>query len=129
MESRSQQLNHRFYESELPKEGDVVIVEILKVEEIGITIALLEYNKIEGMMNPNEYSTRVNRRVNILKTIKVGREEVHRVLRVDHEQGFIDLSKKDVNADENQYAKKRYSRAKKVHSILQHVILDEKVGP
>lgn len=87
MESRAQQLNHRFYENQFPEEGDVVIVEILKVEEIGITIALLEYNKIEGMMNPNEYSTRVNRRVNILRTIKVGREEVHRVLRVDHEQG------------------------------------------
>ena len=42
--------------------------------------------------------------------------------------GYIDLSKKDVNTTESQQAKKKYSRAKKVHSMLQHVMLDEKVG-
>ena len=42
------QLNHRFYENEFPDEKDTVIVEIIDVEEIGLTVMLLEYAGIEG---------------------------------------------------------------------------------
>ena len=42
--------------------------------------------------------------------------------------GYIDVSKKDVNPEEKQEALVRYTMAKKVHSMLQHVCFDERFG-
>lgn len=58
----------------------------MKVEENGAYVALLEYDNIEGMIIPNEFSKIGNMR-QALKAIKVGRQEIVRVLRVDSEKG------------------------------------------
>lgn len=60
----------------------------MKVEENGAYVALLEYDNIEGMIIPNEFSKIGNMRL-ALKTIKVGRQEIVRVLRVDTEKGIF----------------------------------------
>lgn len=60
----------------------------MKVEENGAYVALLEYDNIEGMIIPNEFSKIGNMR-QALKAIKVGRQEIVRVLRVDSEKGKI----------------------------------------
>lgn len=51
-------------------------------------MALLEYDNIEGMIIPNEFSKIGNMRL-ALKSIKVGRQEIVRVLRVDAEKGYF----------------------------------------
>jgi len=52
------------------------------------------------MISPNEYSRRPNLK-NFYKAVKLGRQEIVRVQRVDKIQGYIDLSKKDVNPKEH----------------------------
>ena len=44
----------------------------------------------EGMCNPNEYSQQsYSRRFQFTRLAKVGKREVHRVLRIDEEQGKL----------------------------------------
>jgi len=54
----------------------------------------------------------------VKKLVKEGREEVLRVIRVDTQQGYIDLSKKNVQMDEIEEFKEKYYRSKKVHEII-----------
>ena len=54
----------------------------------------------------------------VKKLVKEGREEVLRVIRVDTQQGYIDLSKKNVQSDEIEEFKEKYYKSKKVHEII-----------
>lgn len=111
-------LSCRFYENEFPEVDDVVIVEVKQIAEMGAYVQLLEYNNIEGMILLSELSRRRIRSIN--KLIKVGRNEVVVVLRVDREKGYIDLSKRRVSTEEVQLHEIKYSKAKAVHSIMRH---------
>lgn len=91
--------------------------------EDGAYVELLEYNHIKGMILSSEMS---RKRVKyVKKLVKEGREEVLRVLRVDPQQGYIDLSKKSVNSEEIEEFKEKYYKSKKVHEIIR--ILASKV--
>lgn len=111
-------LSCRYYENEFPEVEDVVIVEVKQIAEMGAYVQLLEYNNTEGMILLSELSRRRIRSIN--KLIKVGRNEVVVVLRVDREKGYIDLSKRRVNQDDVARHEIKYSKAKAVHSILRH---------
>ena len=87
--------------------------------EMGAYVTLLEYNGIEGMILLSELSRRRIRSINRL--IRVGRNEVVMVIRVDREKGYIDLSKRRVSAEDVIKAEDRFNKAKAVHSIVKHV--------
>jgi len=86
------------------------------------------------MIIPNEFSKIGNMRL-ALKSIKVGRQEIVRVLRVDAEKGFliflsriykkhkeyIDLSKKRVAQEEIAEYEEKFNHSQKVNSILRAV--------
>jgi translation initiation factor 2 subunit 1 len=57
----------------------------------------------------------------IQKLIRVGRNEVVVVLRVDRDKGYIDLSKRRVSPEDIAACEEKYNRAKSVHSIMRHV--------
>lgn len=57
----------------------------------------------------------------IQKLIRVGRNEVVVVLRVDKEKGYIDLSKRRVSAEDVLKCEERYNKSKTVHSIMRTV--------
>ena len=57
----------------------------------------------------------------IQKLIRIGRNEVVVVLRVDKEKGYIDLSKRRVSAEDIVRCEERYNKSKSVHSIMRHV--------
>jgi len=111
-------LNCRYYENEFPEVEDVVIVEVTQIADMGAYVKLLEYNNIEGMILLSELSRRRIRSIN--KLIKVGRNEVVVVLRVDREKGYIDLSKRRVSPEDIARHEIKYSKAKAVHSIMRH---------
>ena len=72
--------------------------QISEIFDDGAYVELLEYNRIKGMLLSSELS---RKRVNYVKRlIKEGREEVLRVLRIDPQKGFFDLSKKSVKIEE-----------------------------
>ena len=59
------------------------------------------------------------KRVNFInRLLSVGKEEVLRVLRVDTQKGFIDLSKKQVKTDEIDECKKKFGKSKAVEGIV-----------
>jgi translation initiation factor 2 subunit 1 len=88
----------------------------------------LEYDNIEGMILLSELSRRRIRSVQ--KLIRVGRNEVVVVMRVDpdkgkqspgEEAGYIDLSKRRVSAEEVIKCEEQYEKGKAVDSIIQQV--------
>jgi translation initiation factor 2 subunit 1 len=126
--------NCRFYENQFPAIDELVVVQVRQIAEMGAYVKLLEYDNIEGMILLSELSRRRIRSIN--KLIRVGRNEVVVVLRVDQEKGkhslfrgrggswhagYIDLSKRRVSPEDVVKADERYNKAKAVHSILIHV--------
>src|SRR3569833_2682229 len=86
---------------------------------MGAYVMLLEYDDIDGMILLSELSRRRIR--SIQKLIRVGRNEVVVVLRVDKEKGYIDLSKRRVSPEDVKKCEERYNKSKMVHSIMRHV--------
>lgn len=109
----------RMYENEFPEIDEVVMVQVRSIADMGAYVSLLEYNNIEGMILLSEVSRRRIRSIN--KLIRVGKQEVCMVLRVDQEKGYIDLSKRRVSAEDIQQCDERFQRSKAVHSIVRHV--------
>ncbi|CCJ30834.1 unnamed protein product [Pneumocystis jirovecii] len=109
----------RFYESKYPDVDDLVMVNVKQIQEMGAYVQLLEYNNIEGMILLSELSRRRIR--SIQKLIRIGRNEVVVVLRVDKEKGYIDLSKRRVSPEDIIKCEDRFNKSKAVHSILRNV--------
>jgi len=96
-----------------------VMVNVRSVAEMGAYVTLIEYNNIEGMILLSELSRRRIR--SIPKLIRVGRNEVVVVLRVDKEKGYIDLSKRRVTPEDITKCEEKFNKSKTVHSIMRHV--------
>lgn len=91
----------------------------LQIAEMGAYVKLLEYDNIDGMILLSELSRRRIR--SIQKLIRVGRNEVVVVLRVDKEKGYIDLSKRRVSPEDIVKCEERFNKGKMVASIMRHV--------
>jgi len=111
--------NCRFYPEKYPEVESYVMVNVKQIAEMGAYVKLLEYDNIDGMILLSELSRRRIR--SIQKLIRVGRNEVVVVLRVDKEKGYIDLSKRRVSAEDVVKCEERFNKSKMVHSILRHV--------
>lgn len=107
------------YENEFPEADDVVMVMVKEIQDMGGYVHLLEYNNCQGMIMLSELSRRRIRSVN--KLLKVGREEVAAVVRVDKEKGYIDLSKRRVAPEDISKIEEKWSKSRTVHSIVTHV--------
>lgn len=116
------QLQCRFYEQKYPEIDELVMVNVRSIAEMGAYVSLLEYNNIEGMILLSELSRRRIRSIN--KLIRVGKNEVVMVLRVDKEKGYIDLSKRRVSPEDIAKCEERYNKAKTVHGVLRQVSQD-----
>ncbi|KAF8961722.1 eukaryotic translation initiation factor 2 subunit alpha [Flammula alnicola] len=109
----------RYYEQKYPEVDELVMVQVRQIAEMGAYVKLLEYDNTEGMILLSELSRRRIRSVQ--KLIRVGRNEVVVVLRVDKEKGYIDLSKRRVSPEDIVKCEERYLKSKTVASILRHV--------
>lgn len=118
-DDRTPNLECRMYEQKFPEVDDLVVVNVRSIAEMGAYVSLLEYNNIEGMILLSELSRRRIRSIN--KLIRVGRNEITTVLRVDEEKGYIDLSKRRVAPEDMVMCEERYNKSKAVHSILRHL--------
>lgn len=95
------------------------MVNVRKIADMGAYVKLVEYNDIDGMILLSELSRRRIRSIN--KIIRIGRNEIVLVLRVDKEKGYIDLSKRRVTAEEAAKFDEKFNKSKIVNSILRHV--------
>jgi len=112
-------LECRFFENEFPDVESLVMVNVRNIQEMGAYVSLLEYNNIEGMILLSELSRRRIRSIH--KLIRVGRNEVVMVLRVDKEKGYIDLSKRRVSPEDVAACEDKFNKAKAVHGVLRHL--------
>jgi len=112
-------LECRFYENEYPEIESLVMVNVRNIADMGAYVSLLEYNNIEGMILLSELSRRRIRSIH--KLIRVGRNEVVMVLRVDQEKGYIDLSKRRVSPEDVAACEDKFNKAKAVHGVLRHL--------
>ncbi|QLL33572.1 hypothetical protein HG536_0E04830 [Torulaspora globosa] len=108
----------RFYENKYPEVDDIVMVNVQQIAEMGAYVKLLEYDNIEGMILLSELSRRRIR--SIQKLIRVGKNDVVVVLRVDKEKGYIDLSKRRVSSEDIIRCEEKYQKSKTVHAILRY---------
>ena len=109
----------RYYENEYPNVEDLVMVRVRTFEKLAAYVNLIEYDFAEGMVLLSELSRRRIR--SIAKLIRVGRDEVVMVFRVDTEKGYVDLSKRRVTPEDVPTFEAKFNKAKAVHSILRHV--------
>lgn len=112
---------NRFYLEALPKNGQLVVIKIEELTDIGVRVNLLEYGNIEGLIMLNELTRKRFRSINQL--VNIGNIEVAEVIGIDTTKGHIDLSKKNV---ENQTTEldlimNKYQQASRVHSIVTEV--------
>lgn len=98
----------RFYENKFPKVDEIVMVNVRLITQIGTYVSLLEYNNIEGIILLSELSRRRIRSIN-------------KLIRVDEEKGYIDLSKRRVSPEDVEKCVDKYQKAKAISSILRHV--------
>lgn len=77
----------RFYKNEYPAVDDVVMVNVRSIGEMGAYVNLLEYENMEGMVLLSELSRRRIRSIN--KLIKVGKNEVVLIIRVDKDKSIL----------------------------------------
>ncbi|MCJ1309520.1 hypothetical protein MMC25_003180 [Agyrium rufum] len=111
--------NCRFYEEKYPEIDSFVMVNVKQIAEMGAYVKLLEYDNIDGMILLSELSRRRIR--SIQKLIRVGRNEVVVVLRVDKEKGYIDLSKRRVSPEDVVKCEEKFNKGKMVASVMRHV--------
>jgi translation initiation factor 2 subunit 1 len=116
--------NTRFYPQDFPTLEELVVVNVKSIAEMGAYVSLLEYNGAEGMILLSELSRRRIRSINRL--LRVGRNEVVMVIRVDKEKGYIDLSKRRASPEDIVKAEERFSKAKAVHTIVKHLSIKHK---
>jgi translation initiation factor 2 subunit 1 len=111
----------RWYENEFPNENDIVMCKIVETNDEGSYVELLEYNNIRGMILKSLISKK--RIKNLKQVMKEGNEEILRVVRVDKVQGYIDLSKKDLNTDETKDFQLTFSKSKQVDTIMKSIAM------
>ncbi|KAJ1558419.1 hypothetical protein HK096_000996, partial [Nowakowskiella sp. JEL0078] len=127
-------LQCRMYENKYPEVDDLVMVVVTQLAELGAYVHLLEYNNIEGMILHSELSRRRIR--SIQKLVRVGRNEVVVVIKIDKEKGreisqykffltqmkgYIDLSKRRVSPEDIMKCEEKFRKSTLVHGIMRHV--------
>lgn len=96
------------------------MVEVTSVTDMGVYVALLEYGRMEGMISLSDWTQRRVRSLTSL--VRIGRMDVARVTRVDRERGYIDLTKRQISAEEIHRCQAIWNKTKTVRSILIRIL-------
>lgn len=106
----------RIRKNTFPIEGETVIGRISSVSNDTVTMELLEYGDIPGLILSSELSKKRFR--TIAQLTKVGNVEICQVLKVEEDKKFIDLSLKRVSDTEKHECKENFSKAKLAYQIM-----------
>eukprot|EP00792_Barthelona_sp_PAP020_P006034 TRINITY_DN2890_c0_g1_i1.p1 TRINITY_DN2890_c0_g1~~TRINITY_DN2890_c0_g1_i1.p1 ORF type:complete len:327 (+),score=107.84 TRINITY_DN2890_c0_g1_i1:128-1108(+) len=110
----------RFWEKEYPDIDEMVMVQVTSIDEYGASVALLEYGNCVGMLPLSALSKRRIR--SLSKHVKIGRNEVCQVVRVDSEKGYIDVSKQRLVEDAITACIHRHDNYNEVKSMMSHLL-------
>lgn len=107
-----------------PKEGEVLMCTVQKVERFGAFVSLDEYEGKEGFIHISEVST--NWVKNIRDFFKEGRKVVVKVMRLDRGKRQVDLSLKRTTEQQKKYKIQQWKQRQKVEKLLE--MTSKKVG-
>ena len=111
-------LHFRMYENKYPQIEDLVYVKIDEKLDIGsYEVSLLEYDNIKGILFTYEKSNNKRKKI-VNNNIPIGKELIVRVLRIDTQKGFIDLSNKNIKEDEKKEITQKFGKSKAVEGII-----------
>lgn len=111
-------LNCRMYSNEFPEVGDIVTVNVTKVD-MGVYVDLREYNDIEGLIPLSEMA---RKRIKTLTQLtSVGKQEIACVTDVNKEKGYVELSKRSVTPEEYDEQQVRFKEACSVQSLMKFI--------
>lgn len=112
----------RMYKNEYPDKDDHVYVKLVEKRDNGFIASLLEYDNITGFLFSKDISTLKIKNPNSL--LSLGKELVLKVIQIyaknENNNGsvYIDLSKKEVNLDEEEKTKKKFRKSKYIEGII-----------
>ena len=106
-------------EQDWPKEGEVLMCTVKKVEKFGAFVTLDEYGGIEGFIHISEVST--NWVKNIRDYFKEGRKVVVKVMRLDRAKNQVDLSLKRTTEQQKKYKIQQWKQRQKAGKLLEMV--------
>ncbi len=102
---------------EFPVEGDLVVATVTRIAGHGAYVSLDEYEGKEGLIHISEVSQSWVR--NIRQFLKEGQKVVAKVLRIDPQKGFIDLSLRRVTEHQKKEKIQEWKRAQKAENLLE----------
>jgi len=100
-----------------PEKGDFVICTIKRVLPHSAFVDLDEYENKEGMIHVSEMPRKWVR--NMKTYLKIGKKLVCKVMDVEPEKNFINLSVRRVGASQNRTKLSEWNNEKKAHDILE----------
>ncbi|CAD26003.1 TRANSLATION INITIATION FACTOR 2 ALPHA SUBUNIT [Encephalitozoon cuniculi GB-M1] len=106
----------RLHSRKYPREGEIVIGRVVSIGGEGLTLNLLEYGDLEGLVLLGELSKRRVR--SIQQVTKVGNIEICNVLKVDEGRGYIDLSMSKVTENEKSECRETSAKNKLAYHIM-----------
>lgn len=101
---------------ELPEVGEIVIATVTRIMDQGAYVSLDEYNNIQGFLHISEIATGWIR--NVEKFVKAGEKKILLVKRVNTSRSEIDLSLKQVSADQKKKKLLEIKRNEKEESLI-----------
>jgi translation initiation factor 2 subunit 1 len=119
--NNSELVKCRYYRNRVPAKDDVVAVVTTEIKDLGAYVRLTEYDNIEGFIMLSQVTAK--RVKTVQKFLKIGKQEMMEVLRVDEVKMCIDLSKKSLKAEAVNNANKRLKKAKQVHTIMRQTAI------
>jgi len=108
----------RFYRNKFPKVDELVIGIPTKIDDMGVSVKLVEYNDQQAFIALREVSERRFR--SIKKVIKIGRVYPLLVVAVDEEKEYVDLSNKYITDRDS--AIEHYNKYKHVIGVFKQFI-------
>lgn len=108
----------RFYRNKFPKIDEIVIGIPTVIDDMGVSVKLVEYNDQQAFIALREVSERRFR--SIKKVIKLGRIYPLLVVAVDEEKGYVDLSNKYITDRDS--AIEHYNKYKHIISVFKQFL-------
>ena len=104
---------------DFPEVGEIVVSTVTRIMDQGAYVTLDEYNNIQGFLHVSEIATGWIR--NVEKFLKVGEKKVLLVKRVDPGRSEIDLSLKQVSADQKKKKLLEIKRTEKEKALIDNL--------
>ncbi|MDE1862649.1 MAG: translation initiation factor IF-2 subunit alpha [Thaumarchaeota archaeon] len=104
---------------EFPEVGEIVIATVSRIMDQGAYVTLDEYNNIQGFLHISEIATGWIR--NVEKFLKRGEKKVLLVKRVDPRRSEIDLSLKQISADQKKKKLLEIKRKEKEAALIENL--------